>query len=157
MIKRLFFLIVSVSSMSLVGCSSTFPNQPMDAMAGAITSESPPRPPMGDDDDGPAATPALGTVAGPLFGGNISANMDDNDTTRANKSMNNNPTNKSTTWKSTTTGNTYTIAPTSSKRSYPGYAVCRRYYATATIKGNRVKHSGMACQQPDGNWQAMRA
>lgn len=147
---KIVFLIVSMGCVSLTGCSSTNTqgeNTAIGAVGGAVVGG------VAGGLIGNTGGAVVGVVAGGLLGGLIGHSMDSTDNTTIYSSMDNNPTNQSTTWKHD--GNTYTVAPTSSRMAYGSYQHCRRYYATAYINGKKQKMSGIACRQPNGTWEAM--
>lgn len=149
--SKFIFLSASVISVGLVGCSTNTQNENtgIGAVTGGVAGGL-----VGGLAGGSAAAVGIGVVGGALLGGFIGHSMDSSDNSRMYNSMEHNPTNKSTTWKNTTTGQTYTIAPTSSRMVYRDNPNCRRYYATAIINGSKQKISGIACRRADGVWES---
>lgn len=156
--KNLFtkFLIVFATACLVISCSTN--TQKQNTVAGAAT--------------GAVAGGLLGTlahgagagwvigagiIAGGVIGGLIGHSMDSSDKANINSTMNSNPTNKATKWKSSTTGAKYKMTPTSSKISYNGHSTCRRFTATSTLKGKTQSTRGVACLQSDGNWETVKA
>lgn len=150
-------LLASVFSVGLVGCSSNTQseNTGIGAVTGAVAGGLAGS--LIGGGAGKVVAVGVGAVAGALLGGYIGHNMDSSDHGRMNNAMNNNPTNKSTTWTNSQTGTRYTVAPTSSMMTVNGNPNCRRYYTTAIIGGKKQKISGIACRQSDGSWRAMNS
>lgn len=152
---NLIVLCVSVMCFSLVGCSSNTQseNTGVGAVSGAVVGGLAGS--LVGAGTGQAVAIGVGAVAGALLGGYVGHSMDSSDNTRVYNTMEHNPTNHATHWKNTTTGNTYTVAPTSQRMAVNGNPNCRRYYSTAVINGEKRKVSGIACRQANGTWQAV--
>lgn len=106
---------------------------------------------------GGGAAIGVGIVAGAIVGGLIGNSMDSSDHTQMTYAMNNNPTNKGTTWRNAKTGATYKIVPTSRMMTIDGHPNCRHFYTTAIINGKKQKVYGVACRQTNGTWKAIRS
>lgn len=150
-VMKLIVLCVAVLSIGLVACSTNTRNENtgIGAVTGAVAGG------LAGSLVGGGAAVAIGAVGGALIGGVIGHSMDSSDNTRMYSSMDNNPTNQSTTWRNTRNGNSYTVAPTSGRMMYHGYRDCRRFYATTMVEGKRQKVSGVACRQSNGTWRAV--
>lgn len=101
---------------------------------------------------------AIGTgiVAGALIGGSIGRSMEHSDNVRMSHALNN-PTNTSTTWINQKTNTHYTVTPTSGRLNVNGNPNCRQFNTTAVINNKMQQVTGIACQQSDGSWKAIRS
>jgi surface antigen len=156
-VSNLMMFFVALVSIALVSCSTNTQREntgigvATGAVAGGLAGS------LIGGGAGKVVAVGVGAVAGALLGGYIGHSMDSSDKDKMNSAMTNNPTNKATTWKNSSTGTKYTVAPTSSKMTVNGNPDCRRYYSTAIIDGKKQKVSGIACQQADGTWQAVNS
>ncbi len=96
-----------------------------------------------------------GAIIGALVGGYIGHNMESSDSQKTYNALNNNPTNKTTTWKNKKTGARYSVTPTSDPTSSGSNAYCRQFTTKAVINGKKQVVSGTACRQADGTWKAI--
>ena len=104
---------------------------------------------------GQAVAIGVGIVGGALLGGYIGHNMDSSDNANMNAAMDK-PTNHSTSWKNDKTKSSYTVTPTSDKMTMNN-SMCRHFTTTAVINGKAEKVHGVACQQSDGTWKAVKS
>lgn len=155
-VMKTIFLCISMISVNLVGCVSNSQNENTaigtvtGAVAGGLAGS------IIGGGVGNAVGIGVGAVAGGIIGGLIGHSMDSTDSDRMYNAMDNNPTNRATTWTNEKTGTKYTVAPTSNRMTFKGNPNCRRYYTTAVLDGKKQKVSGIACQQRNGNWVTMR-
>lgn len=150
-------LLVSVSVVLLAGCSSntqrenialgTVGGAVVGGLAGSLIGQG----------TGQLVAVGAGAVAGGLIGGSIGASMDSNDKISTYNALNNNGTNRASTWVNNKSGTKYRIKPTSKTFSYEGNSYCRTYRSTAIVSGKKHSVSGIACRQSDGSWRAMNS
>ncbi|MCD6039710.1 MAG: hypothetical protein K0S27_1110 [Gammaproteobacteria bacterium] len=101
---------------------------------------------------------AAGAIAGGLVGGYIGHSMDNSDKAKMNQAMTSNPPNKPCQWKNKKTHTSYKITPTSKTMTYNGNPNCRTYTATTMASnGKKTVTNGIACQQTNGSWQAIKS
>ena len=105
---------------------------------------------------GQAVAIGVGIVGGALIGGYIGKNMDSSDNANMNAAMDK-PTGHSTSWKNDKTDSSYTVTPTSNKMTMNGQSPCRHFNTTAIINGKTEHVHGVACQQSDGTWKAVKS
>jgi surface antigen len=148
-------ILISVSMLTLVGCSSNTQseNTGVGAVAGAVIGGV-----AGSAfgaGTGRAVAVGVGAVAGALLGGWIGHSMDHSDNQSMCHTLDRNKTNQSSTWHNKKTGAQYTMTPTSKVMSYNGNNYCRQYETTATISGKTQTVTGTACRQSNGTWQTV--
>lgn len=97
---------------------------------------------------------AAGTLAGAYIGGAIGRDMDANDRSRVNSTLNNNPVGEPAYWRNANTGATYQVVPTRNVE-VDGNQYCREYRTVANIAGKKQQMYGTACRQPDGSWKSV--
>jgi surface antigen len=148
-------VLISVSMLALVGCSSNTQseNTGVGAVAGAVIGGV-----AGSAfgaGTGQAVAVGIGAVAGALLGGYIGHSMDHSDNQTMCHTLDRNKTNHPSNWHNKKTGATYSMKPTSNVMSYNGNSYCRQYETTATISGKTQTVTGTACRQSNGSWRTV--
>ncbi len=102
---------------------------------------------------------AVGTLAGVLIGQEIGRSLDRQDRMEmqrtAQYALENNPTNRSSSWRNPDTGHYGDVTPVKTYRSREG-RYCREYTQTVSIGGEPQEAYGRACRQPDGSWKIVK-
>ncbi len=144
-------LIISISA-TVVGCSSNTQNQNtgLGAITGGVLGGL-----AGGAIGGSGGAVAAGAVVGGLLGGIVGYNMESSDSARTYTAMNKNRENQPAAWRNSKTGNSYRVVPTGKRMTVHGNPNCRRFVATAVIKGKRRQVHGVACRQSNGTWKAV--
>ncbi|MGB0672125.1 MAG: RT0821/Lpp0805 family surface protein [Rhodospirillales bacterium] len=94
-----------------------------------------------------------GAVIGGILGNKVGQNMDRNDLTTFNNTLESAPTGRSVSWVNPDSGNRYDVTPTRTYRTRDGRD-CRDYTTWAVIDGYEEEVTGTACRQSDGTWVA---
>lgn len=154
--KILTQVAVLTLSISLVACSSSntqSTNTGIGAATGAVVGGLAGS--LVGGGTGKVVAVGVGAIAGALIGGSIGHSMDSSDTTNVNTTMSKNASNQPTTWTNSKTGAKYTVTPGKAV-SVDGYSNCRQFRTTAIMNGKKQHIHGVACQQSDGSWVAVR-
>jgi surface antigen len=146
-------LLVSISTVTLTACSTN--TQKQNAMAGAVAGAV-----LGGiagsaigQGTGQLVAIGVGAIAGGLLGSAIGSNMPSVDSQKMNNALDHNPVRKTSIWTNKQTGAKYTMTPMSAAMNYKDYDLCRKYYGTVTMQGEKPKSMrGIACRQGNGNW-----
>ncbi len=153
--KRTLINLTLLATIGLVGCSTNTRNE--NTALGAVTGAAVGGVGVGVLGGNPVAIGA-GIVGGALIGGFIGHSMDSTDYTTSYSAMQNNASNKTTSWTNSKTGVTYTMTPTSGLYTVNGNPNCRDFHFTATTKNGKMRsHNGTACLMQDGNWHSLRS
>lgn len=149
-------LLITVSTLTLVACSSNTQRQntTAGAVAGAV---------LGGvagsaigAGTGKLVAIGAGAIAGGLLGGAIGRDMDSVDKQKIYHTLDHNQKRKSSRWKNKD-GTKYTMTPLTNTIVYKGQRPCRKYRATITNSGERKVERGIACRQPNGTWKVTSA
>lgn len=102
---------------------------------------------------------AIGTLAGALIGQEIGKSLDRADQAAmertAHYALENNQSNKSSTWRNPDSGNSGDVTPVKTYQTPEGQ-YCREYIQTVSIGGEQQQAYGTACRQPDGTWLTVK-
>ncbi len=149
--KLASFSCISLLMLSLAGCGMN--NQDLGvlsggAIGGAVGS-------LFGSGSGKILAAVGGTVIGAFIGGRIGNTMDKVDKMKAQKALNNNKNNVTSTWKNPDNGNEYSVTPTKTyyrENDQP----CRDYTTHAIIGGKKETIYGKACRMADGTWKVQQ-
>jgi len=151
--KRTLSNLALLITMGLVGCSTNTRNE--NTALGAVTGAA-----VGGIGagvlGGHAVAIGASIVGGALIGGLIGNSMDSTDNTTSYSAMQNNPSNRTTSWVNRNTGVAYTMTPTSGLFTVNGNPNCRNFHFTATKNGKTHTYDGTACLMSDGYWHSVR-
>lgn len=102
------------------------------------------------------ALATMGAAIGSAIGNDIGRALDERDRMlmqRARqRSLENQPSGTTTTWRNPDTGHRGTITPKPATKNKSG-EYCREYTQTVTIAGKTEEAYGTACRMPDGSWK----
>ncbi len=96
----------------------------------------------------------VGVIAGAMAGSSMGKQLDKVDEMNAQRALESNQTNQTSTWQNPDTGHHVTFTPTRTYQPSSG-SYCREYQTTVTVGGKQESGYGQACRQPDGSWKMM--
>ncbi len=139
------FLMLVLSLVVLSGCASQQQKGTIiGGVAGALIGS------VIGDGSGQNVAIAAGAIAGSLIGSSIGQRFDEQDQSRIAYSM---ERNQRSSWRNSTTGNRYTVMPSSTLAPSSSNQQCREFTVDTEI-GNRTETAyGTACRQNDGSWK----
>ncbi len=139
------FLMLALSVLILSGCAS---QQQKGTIIGGVTGAL-----IGSvigDGSGQNVAIAAGAIAGSLIGSSIGQRFDEQDQSGIAYSM---ERNQRSSWTNSTTGQRYTVMPSSTLAPSSSNQQCREFTVDTEI-GNRTESAyGIACRQADGSWK----
>ena len=98
-----------------------------------------------------------GMIIGAMVGSSVGQQLDDLDRIKLNQAahqaMEYQKTNSTVEWRNPDSGNYGKITPVRTFQSKGGY--CREFQQEVVIGGKSQAAYGIACRQPDGNWQVI--
>jgi surface antigen len=149
--KILTLLILSLTSISLIGCAD-MNNQDVGTVTGGVLGGL-----VGSrfgGGSGQLVAVGAGALLGAYLGGKIGQSMDSADRAKVNSALETNPNGQPAYWRNQSTGADYTVVPVQNV-TVNGNRYCREYRTMANIAGKKQQVYGTACRQPDGTWQAV--
>ncbi|MEE9448119.1 MAG: RT0821/Lpp0805 family surface protein [Arenicellales bacterium] len=139
-------LIVALSQISACTMSREQSGGLMGAVAGGVVGNQ-----VGGGRGKDLAT-AIGIFAGAMAGSNFGKQLDALDIANANRALETNKSNQTSSWVNPDNGNKYSVTPTKTYKQASG-RYCREYQSTVTVGGKLEDSYGKACRQPDGSWE----
>ena len=139
------FLMLAILLVVLTGCASQQQNGTLiGGVTGALIGSA-----IGDG-SGQNVAIAVGAIAGGLIGSSIGQRFDEQDQGRIAYSM---ERKQRSSWTNSTTGQRYTVMPSSTLAPSSSNQQCREFTVDTEI-GNRTETAyGTACRQNDGSWK----
>ncbi len=139
------FLMLVILIAVLAGCASQQQNGTIiGGITGALIGSA-----IGDG-SGQNVAIAVGAIAGGLIGSSIGQRFDEQDQGRIAYSI---ERNQRSSWTNSTTGQRYTVMPSSTLAPSSSNQQCREFTVDTEI-GNRTETAyGTACRQNDGSWK----
>lgn len=148
--KLMLFVMISLISFGIVGCSN-MNNSDVGTITGGVIGGL-----VGSrfgHGSGRMAATAVGAVAGAFIGSRIGQSMDQTDKMKMNQALESDHSNHVTSWHNPDNGNTYTVKPTRTYHRRHSTQPCRDYTTTAIIGGKKQVIYGHACRMADGTWK----
>ena len=105
---------------------------------------------------GQLAATAAGVLIGALIGSEIGRGLDDVDKLKAERAYTQAttaPVGQEIAWSNPDTGNYGTVVPTREGTKQSTGEYCREFQQTVVVGGNQEQAYGVACRQPDGQWE----
>ncbi len=105
---------------------------------------------------GQLAATAAGVLIGALVGSEIGRGLDDVDKLKAERAYTQAttaPVGQSIAWSNPDTGNYGSVTPTREGTKSGSNEYCREFQQTVVIGGDQEQAYGVACRQPDGQWE----
>jgi surface antigen len=150
-------LLISLSMLTLVGCSTNTQSQntTLGAVSGAVVGGLAGS--LIGQGTGQVVAIGVGAIAGAFLGGTLGHNMESSDNANMSKAMSSNQTNQPSSWHNNHTNAHYTVTPTSNVMAYNGNNYCRNYHTNVVISGKQQVVTGVACKQSDGTWKTINS
>ncbi len=136
----------------VIGCAGTITREDSGAVMGAVVGGV-----VGNQVGGGRGkdlATIVGVMAGAMAGSSMGKQMDKVDELNAQRVLESNQTNQSSTWHNPDTGQNVSFTPTRTYQTSAG-GYCREYQTTVTVGGKQESGYGEACRQPDGSWKIM--
>ncbi len=105
---------------------------------------------------GKLAATAAGVLIGALVGSEIGRGLDQVDKQKAERAYTQAttaPVGQTITWSNPNTGNYGTVTPTRDGTKSSTGEYCREFQQTVVVGGEQQQAYGVACRQPDGQWE----
>lgn len=160
MVRKILAALTIIATLSLTACENRGPNdnlfskENIGSAVGAIGGAW-----LGSNvgkGKGQIVAIAAGTLLGAGLGKELGASLDRADLAYYNQvsqnSLENTPTNQTSSWVNPDTGTSGAITPTRTFQGASGQ-YCREYQQTITIDGQTENGYGTACRQSDGSWK----
>lgn len=108
------------------------------------------------DGGGQLVAIGVGTLLGAILGSEVGKSLDRADALAMAQAQHNaleyGQSGSTTTWRNPDSGNSGEIVPQPAVRQADG-TLCREYWETVTIAGEKQQAFGTACRQADGSWR----
>jgi len=147
-------LAVSLAAVMLTGCAGEIGKEEIGGLVGAG---------LGGlagsfigDGGGQLVAVAVGTMVGAIMGSEVGKSLDRADrlamAQATHEALEYGKSGSTTTWANPDTGNSGKVIPQPAVRQADG-TLCREYWETVTIGGEKQQAFGTACRQADGSWR----
>lgn len=155
--KKILLLTAMIASVGLAGCESlqgSGTKQTVGAAGGAVLGGI-----LGSkigDGNGQLWATGIGVLIGGLVGSEVGRSLDKADiayANRANTKAHSAPIGETISWNNPESGNSGTVTPTREGQAAETGRYCREYQQTIFVGGREETGFGIACEQPNGDWQ----
>lgn len=140
-----------IAGMLLTGCEQGRQNQDVGTIAGGVAGGL-----LGSQvggGNGQIVAAVGGALLGAYLGGKVGASMDKQDKMEVSRTLEKQPTNRTTTWTNPDTHNTYSVTPT--QTVYHNSQPCRDYVMKVEMSDGTTKSvHGTACRDANGEWRS---
>lgn len=148
--KKSMIAIVLAAVLTQVGCAAKITREDSGAVLGGLVGGV-----VGDQFGGGSGNDlatAVGVIAGAMVGANVGKDLDRVDEMNAQRALEGNRTNQTSSWQNPDTGHQVAFVPTRTYQETSG-RYCREYQSTVMVGGQAKNGYGTACRQPDGSWE----
>lgn len=155
--KKILLLTAMIASIGLAGCESlqsAGTKQTVGAASGAVIGGI-----LGaqvGDGKGQLWATGIGVLIGGLVGSEVGRSLDKADiayANRANNQAHSAPIGETIAWSNPESGNSGSVTPTREGKAEETGNYCREYQQTIFVGGREETGYGIACEQPNGDWQ----